>query len=122
MFSYKTKIFRLYCYTLFGAILGEIEVHRIGHWGHYNILRVGWIVALGATPSILIAARAPVRNTGLALMGSAFAILMVVLGILSGHSQSSLTWVGHVFLSWFYGVILALAVLGIMRLIHDRSI
>jgi hypothetical protein len=121
MFSYKTRVFRLYCYAIFGAILGEIEVHRIGNWGHYNVLRVGWIVALGAGPSILIAARASVGNMGLASVGSALAILMLVLGILSGHSQSSLTWVGHVLLSWFYGVILALAMLGIMRLIHDRS-
>ncbi|MXW59449.1 MAG: hypothetical protein F4X68_01495 [Acidimicrobiia bacterium] len=121
MSSYKTKLIWLYSATLSGAILAEIEVHRVGHWGSFNPLRAIWIVALGATPSILILARTPMRNKGTALISAALATLVLLLGIFSAHSESSMTWVGHIFLLWAYGVLAVLLILAVVRLNGGRK-
>ena len=121
MSSYKIRLLWLYSATLSGAILAEIEVYRVGHWGSFNPLRAIWIVALGTTPSILILARTPMRNKGTALVSTILAILVLLLGVFSAHSESSLTWVGHIFLLWFFGVLTALSILRIMRLKGDHQ-
>lgn len=119
--SHGAKVVGLYCGALLGAILGEIEVQRVGNWGDFNPLRAGWAVALGATPEILILARAPMRIRHLALISTVVAVSMLSLGVFSAHSDSSITWTGHVFLLWLYGVPVALTVLGLLRFVRDRN-
>ncbi len=95
----QVRLVGLYGFTIVGAIIGEIEIERVGIWSGFQPLRILYLVAF-ATPHLVILSFIKMSTRMLLAIGI---YCLSVIGILSAgvaHSESSTASLVYLYL-WF---------------------
>ncbi len=100
--SIETKLVILYSSALLGALISEIEICRISHWNCEPLRGVN-LVQMGAGPMLAILTYTRMTSLLLGIASVSVGSLLLILGILSAHSDGSLTWGFHILMLLFGG-------------------